>query len=275
MPSPITYTALDIIQQAMVEIGMLAPGEVPGGDEAQWAFIEFNNLIDTWQTLEKYVFAMQFQVYTYVAGLSPHTIGPNPIPPAVAPVPTFSTGIQPRPVKLVGAATLLNTSGTLVDAPILNIRDEAWWRNNQVKNIQTNIPTDVYYQPDMPLGSLYFWPVPNAGNQVRLEFWQTISQYEQINDPLAGPGGGGTLPQGYRAALTYTLAEMLSPGATKELSPTTIQKALVARAAIFGNNNKSPRIATADSGMPRTGERGGVRGDFNWFTGGRPGGAPE
>ena len=29
MPNPITYTALDIIQQAMVEIGMLAPAKFP------------------------------------------------------------------------------------------------------------------------------------------------------------------------------------------------------------------------------------------------------
>lgn len=269
MPA-LSYTALDIITQALIEDGILAPGEQPDGETAQWAFREFNNLVDIWQSLEAYVFAQQFQIFTLVSGLSPHTIGPA----ASVPAPTFSTGIQPRPVKMVNAALLLNTSGTLVDLP-MNIRDADWWAAQQTKEIQTNIPTDLYYQADNPIGSLYFWPVPNAAQQVRLEYWQTISQYEQINDPLAGPGGAGTLPQGYRAALTYTLAEMLGPGAQKEVSPVTAGKALRARSAIFGNNSKSPRMMTQDSGMPKAGMRTGVRGDFNWFTGGAPGGAPE
>jgi hypothetical protein len=266
----LAYTALDIITQAMIEIGMLAPGEVPDAESGPWAFAEFNNLIDIWQTLEAYVYAQQFQIFNLVAGLSPHTIGPA----ALVPAPTFSTGIQPRPVKMVGAALLLNTSGTLVDLP-MNIRDHAWWAAQQTKQIQTNVPTDLYYEADNPLGSCFFWPVPNAVQQVRLEYWNSISQYGQINDPLAGPGGAGTLPQGYRAALTYSLAEMLCPGAQKEVSPTTAAKALRARSAVFGNNAKSPRMMTQDSGMPRSGSRAGTRGDFNWFTGGVPGGAPE
>lgn len=269
-PHPaLQYTALDIIKQALVEIGVLAPGDVPDGETGQWAFTELNNLIDSWQALEAYVYAQQFQLFTLVAALSPHTIGPASLKP------TFSTGIQPRPVKIVGAATVLNTSGTLVDGPIIRIRDAAWWQAQQTKEIQTNIPTDLYYQADSPLGSLFFWPVQNAATQVRLEYWTTLVQYEQINDPLAGPGGAKTLPQGYRSALTYTLAEMLGPGVQKEVSSVTMAKALRARAAIFGNNSKSPRMATADSGMPRAGARSGTRGDFNWFTGGAPGGAPE
>src|SRR5260370_37743405 len=254
----------------MIEIGMIAPGEVPDGDSAQWAFTEFNNLVDIWQTLEAYVFAKQCQIYTLQAGLSPHTIGPA----ALVPAPTFSTGIQPRPVKIVSASVLLNASTSLTDLP-MKIRDAAWWAAQQTKQIQTNVPTDLYYQADNPLGSLFFWPVPNAAQQARLESWNSISQYQQINDPLAGPGGAGTLPQGYRAALTYTLAEMLCPGAEKELSPTTAAKGLRARSAIFGNNSKSPRMSTQDSGMPRAGSRSGSRGEFNWIAGGAPGGAPE
>ena len=267
---PLLYTAFDIITQALVEDGIIAPGETPDGETAQWAFNELQNLVDAWQAMRAFVYAQQFQLFTLTAGLQPHTIGPS----TAVPVPNFSTGFQPRPVAIVSAALILNQAPGQVDLPI-NIRDASWWAAQQVKQIQTNVPTDLYYEPGNVVGSCFFWPVPNAQRQVRLQTWQTLSQYQQINDPLAGPGGAGTLPQGYRAALTYTLAEMLCPGAKIEVSAVTSGKALRCRSAIFGNNDKSPRMSTQDSGMPRTGQRAGVRGDFNWFTGGRPGGPPE
>lgn len=266
-----TYSCLDVLTDSLIEACIIAPGETPDGETVQWAFRKFNYRIDVWQALQFYVFGYQFNLYTYVPGLLPHTIGPDGTTPAA----TFSTGDQPRPTRLESAATVINPAGTLVDSPILRIRDNAWWAANQTKEIQTSIPTDVYYDPLSPLGFLYFWPVPNIANQVRLQFWACLSQFESINDPIGGPGGPGTLPQANRAALMLTLAEDLLPGTQLELHPVLQKKALEARAAVFGNNAKSPRMKTQDWGMPRAGRRAGTKGDFNWETGGRPGGPGE
>src|ERR1700719_1979853 len=151
-PAPLSYTVLDVVTDAFIEIGACPPGENPSAEEAQWGLRQLNDMFDVWQALKKYVFSYQFNIYTLVAGLSPHTIGPSGVA-------TFDTSGQPRPVRLESAATLLNTSGTLVDAPIINVRDRAWWANQQTKQIQTNNPTDVHYDPTSPGGSLYFWPV--------------------------------------------------------------------------------------------------------------------
>ena len=268
-PAPIAYTALDVITDAFIEIGATAPGEYPADAEAQWGFRKLNYLVDEWQAQAGKVYSYQYIVETLVAGLSPHTIGPSGVA-------TFDTAPFPRPVRLESAALLLNTSTPtgLVDLP-MNIRDHDWWALNQVKAIQTNVPTDVYYDPTSPDGSLYFWPVPNAQQQVRLQFWNMIASYTAITDPLGGFGGPGTLPPAYRSALMYTLAERLIAGSNRPASPELKEAAKVARAALFANNGKSPRITTQDAGMPRSGSKSGTRGDFNWATGGAPGGPPQ
>lgn len=264
-PAPLSYKVLDLVTDAFIEIGACAPGEYPSADEQQWGFRKLNYLTDVWSARKPFVYSYAYLVFNLVPGLSPHTIGPSGLA-------TFATPGSPRPVRLESAALLLNISPGQVDL-LMNIRDHKWWAEQQVKAIETDVPTDVYYDPTQPDGSLYFWPVPNVNSPVRLQFWTTVSQFVSIQDPIGGPSGPGTLPQAYRAAMMLSLAEQLIPGSNREAPPMLTDAARKARAAVFGNNDKSPRMRTQDSGMPKAG--GGPRADFNWMTGGAPGGAPE
>jgi len=262
--TPLAYTVEDIVTDALIETGALSPGEPLEADVGQWAFRKLNYLVDIWSAKKPFVWSYVYNVYTLQAGLSPHTIGNSGVA-------TFDTSPNPRPTRLESAALLLNISPGQVDQ-IINVRDHDWWAVNQVKSIQTNVPTDVYYDPTYPDGSLYFWPVPNSANQVRLQFWQAISQFVEITDPIGGPEGPGTLPQAYRAAMMLSLAETLCPGLNKSVKAETVKGAMEARKAVFGNNDKSPRQRSHDSGMPKSGQ---AKPDFNWATGGLPGGPPE
>lgn len=268
-PVPLSYTVLDIIVDAFIEIGATAPGEMPSSDELQWGFRKFNNLVDFFQSKQAYTYGYAFTVYDLTPQANPVLIGPS-----VAAV--FKTNGMPRPVRIESAALLLQSGSQpgLVDTPI-RIRDRQWWAAQQTKQIQTDVPTDLYYNPATPDGELNFWPVCNIFRQIRLETWQTVSQYTSIQDPIGGPDGPGTLPQGYRNALMLSLAEMLIPGSNRSMPEGLPGFALQARAAIFGNNAKSPRCSIQDAGMPKAGSRPGTRQDFNWEYGSYPGGRPQ
>ncbi len=262
-PPPLTYMVLDLVRGAFIETGAVSPGESPSSDEAQWGLEKINEALDVWQAMRNKVYSYDFSLFTFQANVNPTLMGPSPNA-------TPGWTVRQRPVRIESAALILN-SGIPVDLPI-NIRDKDWWALNQVKSIQTNVPTDLYPDYTWPDASLYFWPVINVGDQVRIQTWNTVQQFTAITDPIGGPLGPGTMPPAYRTALKLTLAEMLCPGLGKTPSPTLVASAVVARAAMIGNNALPPRISTQDSGMPKSGR---TKGDFNWATGGRVGGPPE
>lgn len=234
MPAANTLTT-----NALIEAGWLAQGETPNAADAAFVLSKLNRILDQWAAKKIFAFAEQFVEYNLVPNLSPHTIGPSG---------TFVVPV--RPVRILGAALTLNTVVPAVDCP-LNLRDGDWWNNQRVKTLATNVPTDLYYEPDMPNGSLFFWPVPNFAYKMLLRTWQSVAAFATLATNYA-------LAPGYEEAITMTLAAAL-------LGPNSQGLALQAReavAAIQGNNSKSPRIATADVGM--SGRR---RETFNYYTG--------
>lgn len=240
-------TCLDLITDALLEIDVYASGETISNEDAEYARRKANYILDAWAARKIYAYNVGFNLYTLIPGLSPHTIGP-----------TSATFVATqRPVRIEGGSILLATNSPGTDVP-LNIRDDAWWLNQRVKSITSSIPTDLYYSPDFPNGSLYFWPVPNAAYQVRLEAWVLLTQFAAVGD-------SANLPPAYRAALMLTLAEALAGPFHATVSPTTAQQAKEARMAVQGNNSKSPRISTQDAGMPKSGRKRG--GGFNYITG--------
>lgn len=242
----------DIAIDALREITVLgATDTTPQAADLNLCLRTLNRIVDAWAARKVYVYTVSFTAYTLTPNHEPHLIGPGLTAPDFA--------ATQRPVRLEGADLILNNVTPNVDLP-LHIRDDDWWLNQRVKALGTNVPTDLYYSPDWPNGSLWLWPVPTFAYGLRLEAWSLIPQFAALTDPF-------TLPPGYREAVVLTLAEALCRpfGKKQQEVPDLKADAARARAVIQTNNATAPRIASADYGT--RGSTSGGRPTFNYYTG--------
>jgi hypothetical protein len=251
----------NVCTNALVEINVVAPGELPDPLELDYVRSKFNQLADSWNTQQVYIYASDLidrrldtgALFLLTPGLSPHTIGPTAIAPAAAP--SFLVGAE-RPVRIANANILLSNVNPIVRFH-LAMRDKDWWAAQRVQTIQTALPTDLYYRPDWPLGSLFFWPVPNVAYRVEFEIETIISGGASLDTVFAAPPG-------YELAMTLTLAELLLSPFEKPPSPMLVAAASQARRNIQGLNAAPPRINLNDFGAMSS-ER--PRASFNYRTG--------
>lgn len=177
--------------------------------------------------------------------------------PAANAVPTFATvNMAQRPQKIEQANLILTDQSPAVELP-MNVRDAEWWMDNRIKALQTNVPTDLYYSPDWPNGSLYLWPVPSYAYGVRLKTWGVIPMFPSVTYAFS-------LPPGYQKAIKLSLARDMVGAFQGTWGQQQESSWMRAMKAIESNNIKSPRGKTADVGMPGRGNRG----DFNYYAGG-------
>jgi hypothetical protein len=231
---------LDLVGAALLEIGAYDTTDAVTPEDAQFAMTKANQLLTTWATKGIYVYSTTYQPYTLTPNRSPHTIGPS-----------TADFIWPvRPVKIESATNVLGG----VESRI-NVRDGDWWSGNLTKGITSSLSTDLYYSPDAPNGSIFFWPVCSVAQAIKLEIWSVLQQFASLDDTL-------TIPDAYQVALTLTLAETLCGPFGQQISASLMAQAKDARNAIQANNDQSPRISAIEAGLPRA-----RKGYWNYTTG--------
>lgn len=234
-----SYRVIDIITDALLEMGAIAQGQVPSGSIVQLGLRKLNRLIDTFNAKKLFIYAVNFNTYTITPSLVPHTIGPSGI-----------FDVTQRPMKIEDASVILSN----IDVS-LEVRDAQWWAGQLAKAQTSTFPTDLYYEPAWPLGKIYFWPVPTVAYSVRLETWVSLTQFTSLVAEFS-------LPPGYLELIISGLAVTLCPAFGKSPDATLVANAQRALVLVQGNNSKAPRISLAGGGLP-----GGGPTYFDWRTG--------
>lgn len=232
---------LTILQDAVYELNAYRAGKTLTANDGVFCLGKLNDIFDLWNAKADAVWCDIFSAFTLTASLSPHTIGPSGA--------TWTMAV--RPVTLYSCSLNLNTQTPNVYEPI-DIIDRQTYEALSVPGISTAIPTAVYYEPDFPLGKLFFYPVPNTAYAVRLATRTLLAQVASTDSI--------DLPPGYKQALTLTLAEDIASGFGRQVMPKTEQRAREARAAIFANNIQSPGVDFRD------GQQADHRSNFNYLS---------
>lgn len=256
VPSPplsansLTVTAQSVLTAAMQEIGVLSPGEMPSNGDSAWVLQKLQRLLDRYNSRSAMIYSVDFAEFTLPVNVQPVTIGPGD---------ETDFNVNQRPVKINSAMLILNggvDSPSQVEVPMF-IRDKDWWATQTIKSLTSTLPTDLYYSPDWPVGNIYFWPIPVAVNNVRLEMWSVLGQMTNYNQFF-------TMPPGYWDLVIFELAVDISPSFERPVSPDLRLNFMKAQKAVEGNNIYSPRLK---SDAPSQVSVNRARPDFNFLNG--------
>ena len=227
--------AIDLITLALKDIGALGVGQSISAEDTEDALATLNMMLGQWQ-------GERLSVY-HLVDTALRSTGAQ----------SYSVGIGgdfnvPRPIKIESAFARL--SG--IDYPLRIIPSREDYNLIGMKALGS-MPSSIYYDPGYPLGTLYFWPVPNASYELHITTMETLPQFIAPAVPV-------NLPPEYMAALRYNLAIYLAP--SYQIDP---MRALSMLAANAKRVLKRMNVQIAQLTMPDAVLR---RRRFNIFTGG-------
>lgn len=229
-------TVSDLITSALRELGIVGLTQTPGAELSDFSLGLLNRVLDAWNADRQTVYAdVHSSLLALSAGLNPHTIGVSGDSPTWA-----VTGH--RPVSIEGIRLTTDDGETFL-APLTK-REAAWWHQVRTPGTSNAYPSDFYFNPTWPNGSIYFYPEPSSA-AVKAQVWYRVPFAQvALNTALS-------VPPAYRDAMTETLKERLVglPMFASMASGDIREAARIARGKAFGNNAPIQRMATADVGM--------------------------
>lgn len=217
----------DILNDAMIEIGVLDPTEAANATQAQWALRQLNGMLEAWQDDELLIYTVDRSLFSTVANQQSYTIGVG------------GNWVTTEPIR-PGQIDMVSVMVGTVEIPMEVFNDEQW-RDVTLKNTPSSFPLVMWANGNFPLNELFFWPIPTGIYSIVLYMWGQVASFASVNATV-------TLPKGYRDALVFNLAKRLASGMGTQASPNTIEEARKALATIK-KMNWEPTYRSVDSGL--------------------------
>jgi hypothetical protein len=212
-------TGRTICTDAMRELNLLNAADTMSGDDAGFVLSKLARVIDNLNAERAGVYARQITTHALTPALQPHTIGLSGA--------TFSGAQAPQEIE---AANLIIGTARY---PIC-LHDAGWWMTLTDPELSGDQPTDLWYEPTWPNGSIYLWPVPASAHTLELLTRIRLSALTLTSDFV--------LPPGYQDAITLTLAEEIAPAFGVQVPGIVVRNASKARARVMANNDVTPSL---------------------------------
>lgn len=242
--------ASDIFYRSLRLAGVLgSPGRGPSAAQLVEVLGVANAMLDSWNTERLIIYEIERNIQVVTSGKQDYSISSTQVAPDWAIE-------RPSRIERAGLIYLANPSQPLeLPMSVLTVSN---WSQIPVKNVESTIPMELYYQPSFPVGVARLWPEPSMDNEIALYLWKQIAQFTSTSQTVS-------FPQGYLKAITYNLAVELSAlpweGHNIKPNPLVMQEAVDSKAKI-----KSLNIGIIDIGVDQALVQypGGI---WNWRTG--------
>jgi hypothetical protein len=180
-------TAQTLIVDAMRLLGIVESGVTPSTDELNDGLTALNAMLDSFSNERLETYQIVQNSVALVAGTASYAIG------------AAQTIAVARPTNINSA--FVRQTASNIDYALEIITREAYDRI-VYKPVQS-IPSQLFYDPGYPFGTIWLWPKPSAGLTLYFDTWQLFPTYV-LSTTIA-------LPQGYERMIKYNLACEIAP----------------------------------------------------------------
>lgn len=223
-------TANDIITRSLRDLSIIGQGEVADADQAADALVSLNDMVSAWANESALIYQVATDVVTLTGGKKDYTIGSG----------AYDIN-SPRPVKVLQAFVRMNG----IDYP-LEIISRELYQSIILKDLQTQLPTILYYDTGYPSSTIRLWCSPNQANTLHIDSLKPFTAFSSLTDVVS-------LPPGYERALRLNLDVELMP--QYQVSNDKIDKMALEAKAGIKRANHFPESLSFDSAIP-TGHNG-------------------
>lgn len=194
----------ELFTDALLDLGVLAPGEVPTADDLNNCLRAQNRVIDQWAAERLAIYQQLRTTWSIVSGTATYTVG------------TGGTINVVRPVY-VEHVRFQDTSMTPnVEYPGLRMLTDDEWSEIRIKDLTSTLPQAAYYNPTYSTarGTLTLWPVPTSSTLqgVMYSAGPAITEVTDLSSSVS-------LPPGYRRLIVKGCAVEVAPSYQRQVQP--------------------------------------------------------
>ena len=236
-------TVLDVVADAMSDLGILAPGEVPAADDVTSGLRALNRLVDQWAADRLMIYTQTRTTWNLTSNDAVYTVGLG-----------GDVNVA-RPVHINHVRYYDTAFTPLIERELSPLTDDAF-ALLKAKGQTNNIPVVYYYNPTYPLGTITLWPIQQSTTLVGVLYApEAVAEFTDGSTVLV-------LPPGYRRMIVKNLAVELASSFKVEAGPSVQQAADESMAVVMrANRHISDLSFPPDALIPSS------RKFYNIFTG--------
>ena len=213
------HTVRDIVTDALIDLGVLAAGEVANESDAQLGLHHLNDLVDQYKAEKLAIYALVRTTWTIVSGTQTYTVG------------TGGAVNIDRPTYIDHLNFVDTDASPDLEYQMSHLTWDAWSRVPQ-KALTSPFPTAWYNDDAHPLATLTLWPIPTDSNLLGAIYVPTgVPEFAALATSV-------DLPPGYRRMLIKNTALSLAPAFEREPAPSLVQAALESKATVKRKNKR-------------------------------------